>query len=219
MAGREGAPQVDIGSLSLNGLAAFAPVLATLSANNVTSMAMIQLQILGALFHINREFAAKVPDLLQRCSSVRPDRLAMAIGWRKGDAASLMAESAGEQAVSLLSVCLASLYGRDQYGSILCELCQKLLPTSTAIPSVAQIANAAELLSGKLATLGFGNFLTRQVVKIHKIYENLDRQVPEGLLEKITDEGMIELLFKLSRAQWEESEFVRIVGMLEWAAC
>jgi hypothetical protein len=102
-------PQVDVGSLTLNGLAAFTPLIAALTADNVQPMAMIQLENLGSCFHTSGKFAAKVPDMLQRCSSTRLDQLGMALGWRKGDAASLMAQSSGGQAVALLCFCLKNL--------------------------------------------------------------------------------------------------------------
>ncbi|OBT38952.1 hypothetical protein VE00_10888 [Pseudogymnoascus sp. WSF 3629] len=71
------APQVDVGTLTLNGLAAFAPVLAVLSADDVTPLAIVQMENLGSLFHINGKYALQVPDLLQRCKSTRLDRLGL----------------------------------------------------------------------------------------------------------------------------------------------
>ena len=79
------ASQVDVGALTLNGLAAFAPVLAVLSADDVTPLAIVQMENLGSLFHINGKYALQVPDLLQRCKSTRLDRLGLLVGWRKGD--------------------------------------------------------------------------------------------------------------------------------------
>lgn len=76
-------PQVDVGTLTINGLAAFSPVLAVLSADNVTPLAMVQMENLGSMFHVNGEYAHKVPDLLQRCSCTRLDRLGIIIGRRK----------------------------------------------------------------------------------------------------------------------------------------
>jgi hypothetical protein len=80
---REVSPQVDVGTLTLNGLAAFSPLIAALSTDNVSPLAMIQLEKLGTLFYRSGKYAAKVPDLLQRCSSTRLDQLGMTIGWRK----------------------------------------------------------------------------------------------------------------------------------------
>ena len=56
---------------------------------------MLQMEKLGGGFLISGKYAKKVPDYLQRCSSVPLGNLALSIGWRKGDAASLMAGSAG----------------------------------------------------------------------------------------------------------------------------
>lgn len=46
-------PQVDIGSLTLGGLSAFAPLLAAFTGDDVSPMAMVQLENLGSLFHVS----------------------------------------------------------------------------------------------------------------------------------------------------------------------
>jgi hypothetical protein len=84
-------------------------------------MAMIQMSNLGDVFHISGVHATRVPNLLQRCSSTRLDRLGLVLGWRKGDAASFMA---GGQAVSMLSACLANLFKPADVGSIIWGLSQ-----------------------------------------------------------------------------------------------
>lgn len=56
----EVSPQVDIGQLTLRGLGSFTPLLATLTADDVNPMAMIQMENLGAVFPINGEYARQV---------------------------------------------------------------------------------------------------------------------------------------------------------------
>ena len=87
--------QADVGNLSLAGLSAFSSILATLSADNVVPMALVQMERLGAVLPTSGEYADKAKNLLQRCSDVRLDHLAIVIGWRRNDSASLMAESTG----------------------------------------------------------------------------------------------------------------------------
>jgi hypothetical protein len=206
------APQVDVGTLTINGLAAFSPVLAILSADNVTPLAMVQMENLGSIFHINGEYAQEVPNLLQRYSSTRLDRLGILIGWRKGDAASLMAKSAGGQAISLFATCLLSLYSPSDAGQILHELSLKVLPPTIAISSVSQLVDVAKLVGSKLETLGFGNVLARQVTKVHAAYEHLGKPVPSDFLDNVSMEAAVELFHALSRAAREESTVVRITG-------
>ncbi|ERF74438.1 hypothetical protein EPUS_06616 [Endocarpon pusillum Z07020] len=208
---RDVIPQVDVGALTLNGLAAFSPLIAALSTDNVSPMAMIQLQSLGDLFHTSGRYAARVPDLLQRCSSVPLDQLGMAIGWRKGDAASLMAQSAGGQAIALLCFCLVNLYPRES-GDILFELSRNVLRRDLAISSIAQLADVSQLLDGKLSALGFGNILAEQVLYIHKVFEQLEESVPSDFLHSISRDSMVDLLSALSRAFREEEILVRISG-------
>jgi hypothetical protein len=57
--------QADVGQLTLQGLSAFSTLLATLTADNVNPMAMIQMENLGAAFPINGRYAAKVSPLLR----------------------------------------------------------------------------------------------------------------------------------------------------------
>ncbi|OBT61531.1 hypothetical protein VE03_08900 [Pseudogymnoascus sp. 23342-1-I1] len=205
-------PQVDVGAPTLNGLAAFAPVLATLSADEVMPMAMVQMENLGSLFHINGKYALQVPDLLQRCKSTRLDRLGLLVGWRKGDAASLMAQSAGGQAISLLSMCIVNLYGDSHAGILLSGLSKNMLSQTIATASPLQLVKVARTISSKLQVLGFGNILAAQVVRIYDAYKYFGTSVPDNFLDVIVPEQMAELLHAIARAVREESIVVRITG-------
>ncbi|KFY19358.1 hypothetical protein V491_04483 [Pseudogymnoascus sp. VKM F-3775] len=205
-------PQVDVGGLTLNGLAAFGPLLAALSADNVPPLAMIQMENLGSLFHINGKYALQVPDLLQRYKSTRMDRLGLLIGWRKGDAASLMSQSAGGQAISLLSMCILSLYDDSDSGLLLSALSKNVLPRAIAISSPSQLVQVAKSLSPKLEVLGFGNILAAQVVRVYDAYKHFGKSVPENFLDSITPDSLAELLYAITRAVREDSTVVRITG-------
>lgn len=205
-------PQVDIGGLTLRGLSAFTPLLASLSTDNVAPTAMLQMENLGGCFLISGEYAAKVPDYLQRCSSVRLERLALTVGWRKGDAASLMAASAGGQAVALLSLCLHTLYSSAYAGDIFLNLSRKLLPSTVAISSMVQLVAVGDLLKAKLETLRFGNLLAKQVTKVHDAYRHMGLAVPADFLQPMSSESMTELLESVSRALRDESKILRITG-------
>lgn len=204
--------QADVGNLSIAGLSAFSSILATLSADNVVPMALIQMGELGAALPTSGEYADKVKSLLQRCSDVRLDHLAMVIGWRKNDSASLMAESAGGQAIALVSMCLTNLFKTADTGTILGRLCSRLLSGSMNVSSMEQLADVAKLLSGKLNTLGFGNLLAKQVTKIHQVYEALGKPAPQDLLEPFDTESAIELLGSISRALREDQKICRVSG-------
>ena len=92
---REVQLQADVGGLGLQGLGAFTSILATFSADTIVPMALIQMQKLGTALPTSGEYAESVKDLLRCCNDVRLDHLALVIGRRKNDTASLMAESAG----------------------------------------------------------------------------------------------------------------------------
>ncbi|CEL02065.1 hypothetical protein ASPCAL01640 [Aspergillus calidoustus] len=202
--------QADVGQLTLQGLSAFNTLLATLTADDVNPMAMIQMENLGAAFPINGKYAAKVPDMLQRCSSSRLDRLGLVVGWRKGDAASLMAKSAGGQAIALLATALMGISG--DRGDVFFGLSRKLLPASIALSSISQLEDVARLLSKKLAPLGSGNLVAEQVSLIHDVYTQLQKPVPTDLLEVMSTESAVDLLYAVSRALREDGALVRISG-------
>ena len=206
--------QADVGTLSLAGLSAFSSILATLSADNVVPMALIQMEKLGAALPTSGEYADRAKDLLQRCSDVRLDHLGMIIGWRKNDSASLMAESAGGQATALVSMCLTKLFSRGDTGMILSRLCSRLLSSSMNISSVSQLSDAATLLTGKLNVLGFGNMLAREVTKIHQVYEALGKPAPQDLPVPLDPESAIEILESVSRALREDQKICRISGSM-----
>ncbi|GAB1211175.1 hypothetical protein ATERTT37_000287 [Aspergillus terreus] len=198
----------------MSGLNVFSKLLATLTADDVNPMAMIQMENLGAAFPTSGKYAAqsdkenihfdkpiKVPDMLQRCNSSRLDRLGLVVGWRKGDAAALMAKSAGGQAIALLATALRSLC---KSGDVLLGLCQRLLPESLRVASGSQLGEVATLLSAKLAPLGFGNLLAQQVSRIYDAYKQLQKPMPADLIEVMTTESVVDLLCALSRALREE---------------
>ena len=204
--------QADVGNLSLAGLSAFSSILATLSADNVVPMALIQMERLGAALPTSGEYAENAKNLLQRCSDVRLDHLAIAIGWRKNDSASLMAESAGGQAIALVSMCLTNLFQHRDTGTILGRLCSRLLSGSMNVSSMSQLADVAKLLRGKLDALGLGNLLATEILKIYQVYEGLGKPAPKDLLEPLDTESTIEILGSVSRALREDQKICRISG-------
>ena len=187
------------GRSASKGLGAFTSVLATISADNVAPMALIQMEALGAVLFINGEFAEKVKTLLQRCSDIRLDKLAVLVGCRKNDSASLMAQSAGGQAVALLSMYLTSLFKRADIGNIFSRVSLRLLSGSLNVSSAAQLTDVAELLSAKLEVLGFGNLLARETTKIYQVHGALGKSAPKDLLEPIDVDSACELLESLVR--------------------
>lgn len=203
--------QSDIGSLGLSGLGAFSHVLAALSADDIAPMATLQMEQLGSKFNVNGPVAANVPESLTRVSARPLGRLALSVGWRKGDSVSLLAESAGGQAVSLLSVCLTNLYRKEAVGEILKRLCDQMLPKQFAIAGVAQLADVAVLLASKLNRLGFGNVLAKQAVRVLSVYESLRVQAPQDLLETPSVESMINV-FECLSCLTEEGSIIRIRG-------
>lgn len=204
--------KADVGTLSLQGLSAFFTILATLSADNILPMALVQMEKLGSAFSTTGEYAERVKSLLQRCGDVRLNHLAIVVGWRKNDSASLMAESAGGQAIALVSMCLMNLFGHPDSGTILTQLCSRLLSDSMNVSSVSQLADVAKLLTGKLDTLGFGNLLAREVSKIHQVYTAIGIAAPQDLLEPLDTESATEILVSVSRALCEDQKICRIAG-------
>ncbi|CAH0015359.1 unnamed protein product [Clonostachys rhizophaga] len=203
--------QADVGSLSLRGLGLFTDVLAALSADNVAPVAMIQMEQLGALFHVNGRFANSVPELLTRASSHPIGRLTLAVGWRRGDSVSLLAESAGGQAISLLSLCITNIYNEEAVGQILSQLSFKLLPKSSPRAGVAPLADVAALVASKLNRFGFGNVLAEQTMRVHSAFEKLETTIPDGLLELPTVESITDVFECLSHLR-EDDTVVRISG-------
>ncbi|MCJ1396879.1 hypothetical protein MMC11_000069 [Xylographa trunciseda] len=204
--------QADVSALSLKGVTLVFDVLAFLSADNVAPTAMVQMEQLGSCFINSGRYAAQVPDHLRRCKSVRLDRLSLAVGWWKGDSASIMSNSVDGQAVAMISLYLFSLYNKPFAGDVLYGLSQTFVPLQFAISSVAQLADIGNLLSSKLQILGFGNILAAEVTKIYKVYEQLGEDVPKDFLELLATTTMIELLGFISKALQEEKTILRING-------
>jgi hypothetical protein len=204
--------QIDIGGLSLTGLNTFSAVLGALSADDVQPTAMLQLERLGAAFPISGPLRAKIPDYLQRCKNTRLERLGLNIGWRKGDAASLMSQSAGGQAIALLVTCLENIYGTDATATILYRLSKTVLPNSARLSSPKQLAQATDILARKSGAIGFGTLLAKHVCRIHDVYWQLQRKAPISLLASLGQESMDEILGKFSQALREEKSLVRVRG-------
>jgi len=204
--------QVDVSNLALFGLGNFTAVLSALSADDVQPTAMLQLEKLGASFPISGPLRAQVPDHLQRCKSKRLERLGVTIGWRNGDAASLMSQSAGGQAVGLLATCLENIYGSDATATIFYKLSKTLLPNCARLSSPQQLQRATTVLAGKLGVIGFGTILAKQVCRIHEAYECLPQKVPSSLLSSLSQDGMCDILSKFSQAIREDKRIVCVRG-------
>ncbi|KZF25303.1 hypothetical protein L228DRAFT_244107 [Xylona heveae TC161] len=203
--------QFDVGNLSLKSLSAVQDLLAIISADNVTPVALTQMEAIGSLFLISGPYAAKTPDCLQRCSSVRLDRLSLAVGWRKNDAASLMANTAGGQAAALLCLGIFSIF-YSSGGLVLLLLSRKLLPATSVLASPKQLDQAGSLLKEKMSCLGFGNLLASQVHRIFQAYELLKKPAPVDLLEIISNDAIAEVLSSISQALRSEETIVRLKG-------
>ncbi|KAL8707180.1 MAG: hypothetical protein Q9220_007747 [cf. Caloplaca sp. 1 TL-2023] len=204
--------QADVGNLGLAGLGGFRSILATLSTDDVQPSAMLQLQDIGSLFHANGAFASTVSDELQRFSSYRIEKLSMTIGWRKGDAVSLLAQSAGGQAAALLALWLRSSFSRDKAGDVFFRLSQQSLSSSRNLASVKQLAEVVSKVSAKLSPMGYGNFLAEQVTKLRLVYFQSNLDIPMRFLENLSEVAAVELLSAISRAQREDAVKLRITG-------
>lgn len=198
--------------LGLQGLGAFSTILATLSTDNIAPMAMIQLEKLGAQFHVSGKFAKQTPDLLQRHKTHTLGRLAATIGWRKGDSPSLLAETAGGQAAALLAVVLRNWFDSAQCGDVLFKLCSNLFGAHASVASIAQLAGVADLVASKMFAIGFPNFLAEQAVRIGSAFDHLQVPQPPGLYESLTTDSVSDLLYSISQALREEATILRISG-------
>lgn len=160
--------QADMGSLGLQGLSSFSTLLAAFSADNVSAAAMLQMEKLGSMFLLSGPHAERVPDLLQRFSSTRFERLALTVGWRKDDSAAIMSQSTSGQAIALLSYVLMSLYKDNIVGQILREISRRLLVKTDTPSSISQLRDVAKMLDSKISPIGFGNVLANKLTEYTK---------------------------------------------------
>jgi len=177
--------QADVGNVTNNTIAllgALSPLMQALSMDNVSPLAVVQVEALGACFHLNGELAGKVPDLLRRSADYRLERLVHAIGWRGNDTAFHMAKTSGGRAASVISLVVTELYSEVSAGDLLYQLSQKLLPAETNQSSKTQIGRVAGTLSNKLAAFGFGKHLGLHVTRVRQAYFGSGIEVPRDLL-------------------------------------
>ncbi|KAL8709636.1 MAG: hypothetical protein Q9225_007425 [Loekoesia sp. 1 TL-2023] len=204
--------QADVGNLSLSSLSSVRSLLGTLSMDDVQPVAMLQVQDIGSLFHASGRYACTVSDELQRFSSYRLEKLAVTVGWRRGDAASLLAQSAGGQAVALLALFLRNTFDHRKAGEILFKFSRDNLPEVRQIASIKQLAEVCTKVGEKLASMGYGNFLAEQVTKLRLTYLQSNLAVPNDLLEDLAEETIVGILSAISRAQREADRRTRITG-------
>src|SRR5271170_2200723 len=207
--------QADVGHLPNNTVAvlgALSPFVQAITADNVNPLAVIQVEALGACFHLNGELAEKTPDLLRRTTSYRLERLTHSVGWRGNDTASHMAKTAGGRAASVLSLAIVEVYHEEAAGDLFYRLSKKLLPAGANQSSKTQIGQVARTLSNILGAFGFGSHLALHVTRIREAYFNSGIQVPPYLLQIPTVETMTEFLYSLSRALQEEHSVLYFQG-------
>ncbi|KAK2066059.1 hypothetical protein LY76DRAFT_611075 [Colletotrichum caudatum] len=205
--------QSDVNALGFAGLGAFSGVLSAMSADNVHPIAMIQLENLGSLFHVNGENAGLIPEVLKNAVSHKIGRLSLSVGWRRGDAVSMLGDSAGGQAISLLMTALDRIYARHHCGLILSNLCSSLLPKSMPASNPMHLADVAHLVAAKAAKLSFGNLLAQQTHRVLSFYDQLGKKSPKDLLEIPTTESIVVLFECLSKLQ-QDRHLVRVSGSI-----
>jgi len=207
--------QADVGNIPNNTVAvlgALSPFIQAVSADNVSPLAVVQVEALGACFHLNGELAGKIPDLLRRTTSYRLERLSHYVGWRGNDTASHMAKTSGGRAASVILLAVTELYSEKSAGDLLYQLSQKILPAETNQSSKTQLGQVAGTLSKKLAALGFGNHLADHVTRVRQAYFDSGIEVPRDLLVLPTLETMTDFLHSLSRALQEEHSMLYFQG-------
>jgi hypothetical protein len=213
-------PEVSAISAAASGglatLSKLSELLAILSADDIAPTALIQLEKLGTMFHPNGELARKTPNYPRRCQSNRLGRLSVFVDFRAGDAASMLADSAGGQAIAVLLMLLQNLYGsqatKSICGELLYTLSREMLPMESAAASPSQLHQVMHIVSSKMAIAGFGNLLAREVTRIREVYLQLDRMNPPGLLDDLSLDAMVESLKLISIALREEDVQVRFSG-------
>jgi hypothetical protein len=203
--------QADVGNIPSNSVAlltSLAPLLRAISADNVSPLAVIQLEAIGSCFHINGELAEKVPDMLARSPSYRLERLSRLVGWQSGDTATAMAQTAGGRAAALICLVLQEIFDFLPCGQLLFQLSSVLIPVERQHSSMKQLSEVAVKLSGKLGVLGFGTHVACQVTRIREVYFNADLTIPQDLLSTPSVETMVEFMQVLSRALCEETSIL-----------
>ena len=206
--------QADVGALSLQGLGGWTKWLNVLTADDVAPKAQVEMKALGGLFHTSGRFAEKVKTELQRCPSVRQDRIALELGWRKGDSPSIMADSAGGQAIALLSLCMMETLGgqKSNVGLVMSQLCKEFLGGDMNVCPVPRLADFADMLAGKLSCLGFGDFLVEQETKLVQCFCNMEKDIPSDLMNGLDVRSIENLLRLIAKAFQKEDKICRIRG-------
>jgi hypothetical protein len=201
-------------STGLESLAKFSGLLATITADNVAPIAVLQVQQLGTMFHLNGPLAERVPDVLARCQSYRLERFALSIGWRKGDTASLLADSAGGQAAAMLVLGLSSMFNTSSCAKALQYLSANLLPKGSCIASPTQLAQVVPLITGKMSILGYGQHLAKHVTRIRQVYFELGMDAGTLHLKQLPVEYVVNIMAMVSSAMSEEGTVARFKGAI-----
>ncbi|KAI1644371.1 uncharacterized protein F4817DRAFT_219801 [Daldinia loculata] len=211
--------QADIGSIppgAVELLRSIAPIMRSLTADNVSPLAVIQIEDIGRCFHTSGLLANRTRDALTRSGSVRFRRLQVSIGWMAGDTAAALSQTTGGQAAALLTLCLVEMFCRNSTGHLLFELSMKILPPDKCRASMAHLSDLAEIISNKLQPLGFGQHHAVQLTRIREAYLNSGIEIPpstsESLLERLSIESMVELLDAVQQALRDETTIVHIEG-------
>ena len=203
---------IGIPSSALSSVSFTQGLLRAVSADNVSPLAVTQVQAIGSCFQSNGGWAAKAPDLLTRTPSARLDRLSAWIGWSKGDVPSFMSQTAGGRTASLLCLALGSLYSKDRCGIILFDISHDLLPSETQTSGLSQLGDVCMCLENKLACLGFGNHFASQLTRLRQCFFDAGQEVPRDLADTPTEEVMHAFLVCMRDALREEKLILHYSG-------
>lgn len=197
-------------------LGAITPILRALSSDNVSPLAVVQLEAIGHCFHMSGPMARQTPAVLTRNGSMRLSRLRSSLGWMAGDTASALAQTAGGQTAALLILCLVEMFCRNFTGHLLFELSLKILPTSQCLAGMGHLSDLAEIIANKMQPLAFGQHHAIQLTRIREAYFlsgiEVDPSTMASLLDRPNLEVLVGMLDAVQQALRDETTVVHITG-------
>lgn len=147
--------QFGLGTSGFNLVTTIREGLSLCTTDGVTGVALTFLDAFGARFAVSPYLCSRIREVCVSDQSTTLGRLKVAVGYRKGDASALLANSnAGLSAIAFIIV-LTEMFGNEDIAWIMKQMVPEAISSSITFPSTREICRCINVIHHRCASFEF----------------------------------------------------------------
>ena len=205
---------LSLGTTGFNLLEQTRNLLSVCTSDGVTAVVLNFLDAFGARFAVSGELCQQIREACNEDRRTILGELKIAVGYRRGDATSILASSSSGLSAIAVIIAATEMYPNEDMAYILTELAEDELPPSITIPSARELNACFEAIHNRCQAFEFCTHYAKLVTAIRRTrmlnnrssgFDNLTACPPAGMLI-----GLLRRM--LSLAQSDSGSQLRIDG-------